>query len=157
MLVLARYVVAARRYVSRYQSVSLTSFKGPSGFLVIRSTRIACKTALLTRVLVLSTEAGLGQSGQGVRRAPFSAQAATSPALGSAAAALPRLFCLAVVSGFGFVFARRLGARRSGCFCQALALGCLVGRSGGSNGKRVFLLARVDVGWAPGHLLACSL
>jgi hypothetical protein len=33
---------------------------------------------LLTRVLALSAEARLGESGQGVRRAPSSAQAATS-------------------------------------------------------------------------------
>jgi hypothetical protein len=44
---------------------------------------------------------------------------------------------LLLFRGLGFVF-----ARRSGCFCQALAFGCAVGRSGGSNVKRVFLLAR---------------
>jgi hypothetical protein len=76
---------------------------------------------LLTRVLALSAEARLGESGQGVRRAPSSAQAATSPAL---------LFGILV-----FVF-----ARRSGCFCQALAFGGSGGRSGGSNVKRAFLL-----------------
>jgi hypothetical protein len=39
------------------------------------------KRTLLTWVLALSAEARLGESGQGVRRAPSSAQAATPSAL----------------------------------------------------------------------------
>jgi hypothetical protein len=44
-------------------------------------------------------------------------------------------FALLLFRDLGFFF-----ARRSGCFCQALAFHGSVGRSGGSNVKRVFLL-----------------